>query len=435
MQSPKPLNKLESGDVLDKPVASKTGHILSLPNELLLRVISFLSTGAIRNLMASRRLLPLCEQGLYRSISLLELPHRSLRLLETFVLRPDLALLVQHLELDLECINPWEIPQDQIPSSLRPDGMGALSLAKNLRSFCLWGDEDWIWEPTKARYRETIFNMNLTRLEVPAIYDVKVRRSCVRRLPDAPPEWDGDLGAEIRKLLQTQPLLEDLALAETSISYQTVSSLESNLQPSDIPKLKSLEATPRIAAAFLSVASQLESLNLLLTSWAWGDFDFSKLNGTPPAVRLSIRRLAIRVSYSDGWVWSHFDSVLGLFPNTEELSVVVSALTSSKEVEHAKHYFDKLASYVYVLPSLRNADVRYQTMYPETPGILEVGEGSIFEFKTACPLLETLVSPKGEIWGFSPKHNSGGGSSIIGRITKDWDEWQEDLPPQDEAVA
>ncbi|KAG8901817.1 hypothetical protein FRC00_004319 [Tulasnella sp. 408] len=291
--------------------------------------------------MVNRRFQSLCERSLYQSISLLELPGRSLRLLETFLLRPDLAIMVQHLGLDLEWIDSWEVPQEQNPSMLQPDGMKALSLAKNLHSFCLWGVDDWIWEPTQARYRETIFNMKLACLEIPVMSDVKVKWSCTRpRGPDSPPEWDGDLGAEIRKLLQAQPLLEDFALTETAISRETLSSLEDNLQPSDIPKLKSLKATPDVVAAFVSAGPRLKNLNLLLA--AWDDFVLSKLSDAPTVARLSVRHYSIRVWYSDEWVWSHLAKVFALFPDAVHLSVAINAGTSSKEVEYAKHYFDKV---------------------------------------------------------------------------------------------
>ncbi|KAG9022326.1 hypothetical protein FS837_006447 [Tulasnella sp. UAMH 9824] len=335
--------------------------------------------------------------------------------------------MVQHLGLDLEWIDSWEIPQDQNPSILQPDGMKALSLTKNLHSLCLWGVDDWIWEPTQARYRETIFNMKLARLEIPVMTDVKVRWSCSRpRGPDAPPEWDGDLGAEIRKLLQAQPLLEEFALTETKISHETLSSLEDSLQSSDIPKLKSLEATPDVVAAFVSAGPRLESLNLLLASW--NEFVFSKLSEAPTAARLSVQRYSIRVWYSDEWLWSHLAKVFALFPNVEHLSVAINSLTSSKEVEYAKHYFDKVASSMHVLPLIRSVKVRYETLYPETAGIFEVGEDAIAELKMSYPLLETIINPKGEMWGFPPRDSSVGVPKVIGRIGNEWNEWQNDLP-------
>lgn len=60
------------------------------------------------------------------------------------------------------------------------------------------------------------------------------------------------------------------------------------------------------------------------------------------------------------------------------------------------------------MPSLRSVEVRYENLYPETPGIFEVDKESIMDFKTSCPLLETIVDPENRLWTFRPDRESSG---------------------------
>ncbi|KAG8920190.1 hypothetical protein FRC01_000881, partial [Tulasnella sp. 417] len=291
-----------------------------------------------------------CEQALYRSISLPRHPRRSIRLLETFLLRPDLALLVRHLEIDLSWRRPGPFPPGQVPSALQPDGLEALSLAKNIKSLSL--DGTWIWKPEMAEFRETIFNMKLVQLEVPLISDPDVLPECIYQRvlnedSDGEENWDGesgslggDLGNKICRLLQAQPLLGELKLTDPEISHTTKQSLQENLQVTDVPSLKSLQADPYVAMAFLRVAPRLESLNLMLASW--DDALLSKMETNSAAIKFSIRRFTIRVKYSSGedqWFWKNITKVFSLFPNIEQLAVTVNAFTRKEETEPARYYF------------------------------------------------------------------------------------------------
>lgn len=57
-------------------------------------------------------------------------------------------------------------------------------------------------------------------------------------------------------------------------------------------------------------------------------------------------------------------------------------------------------------------------MYPKTPGIFEVDTGSVATFKTACPLLETVVDPEERLWTFQLDRQGSGGfvPQLVGRL-------------------
>lgn len=300
--------------------------------------------------MVNRLLLSVCEQALYQNISILKSPRRSIRLLETFLLRPDLALLVRRLGIDFGWWYPETFPQTQVPPTIQTDGLAALSLAKNIHSFSLSGVADWVWAPDMVPFREVIFKMKLLQLGIPFLRDPHIQYMCVYPPSDWPEEsWDGGLGDEIQKLLQAQPLLEEFNLTGPSLTRKTAASLQANLQASDVPSLKSLQASPEVAVAFLSVAPPLESLNLTIGDW--DDRLFSEMETNSTATRSSVRRFTVRVweSDEDMWFWSNLVSVLALFPNTEELSIGINSCTTATDVEPAKYYFEKVLLLLHIL--------------------------------------------------------------------------------------
>ncbi|KAG8921097.1 hypothetical protein FRC01_000416 [Tulasnella sp. 417] len=423
------MNKLGLEQAAYRPAQSQITTILDLPNELVLRVISLLSTVSVPNLMVNRALRSVCEQGLYQSISLPQCPRRSILLLETFLIRPDLALLVRHLDINLRWRDPGQFPQDEVPSVLQPDGLYALCLAKNIRSLRLVGVADWIWEPKMAKFREAIFKLKLTRLQVPHIRDPHTEYACVwpggSIIQDS---WDGDLGDDIRKLLQAQPLLEEFNLSTMSITYKTSGSLRDRLEASDIPCLKSLQAAPYVAMAFLPVAGRLESLDLLIEDW--DDGLFSDLEAKSTLAKLSVRCFTLRAEYDDEWFWNNLAKVFALLPKTEELSIAIDSLTSNRNVEPAKYFFEKVSNDIQILPSLRHLTVTFETLYPETPKIFEVGMETLLECKLSCPMLETVVDPEMRLWIFRLDHQSSRGfvPQLIGPLTAWHPEPAKDLP-------
>ncbi|KAG8925742.1 hypothetical protein FRC00_003658 [Tulasnella sp. 408] len=285
--------------------------------------------------------------------------------------------------------------------------------------------------------------MKLARLELPLINDPHVEYECVLYEDSDGEEgvwtgdeetWDGDLGSEIRKLLQAQPLLEEFKLSDYGISYKTEESIQANLLASDVPNLRSLQAGPGLALAFLRVAPRLERLNLTISNWS--STLLSEMETSSAAIKLSIRHFTIRIWYSDKWLWDNLASVLSLFPNTEELSITINSLTSQKKVNPANYFFTKISDSIYVLPSLRNLNVEFETIYPETPRIYEVEVQSIINSKTACPLLETVVDPERRLWTFRPDRQVLGcfEAHLVGPLMEKCSERMKDLPNPEEAM-
>ncbi|KAG8894000.1 hypothetical protein FRC00_009705, partial [Tulasnella sp. 408] len=286
----------------------------------------FLPVGSIRNLIVNRSFRSICEQELYQDISLPHHTFRSIRLLRTFLLRPDLALLVRHLEICFNFDTSYEF--SRTPEDLRVNGLGALSLAKNIRSLSLRGDVDWIWEASKDELRKAVSKMRLVRLTFHESWEYLRRNSRV------------DFGANIRRLLQAQPCLEEFRFSESieDITFSRVASLRACLQASDIPNLKSLKAPPVIAMVFLPLATRLESLDLMTADW--DDRLLSEIESKAAAIKLSIRRLVIRVSnfYHDQWFWNNLNNVFALFPNLEYLSITVNSMTTARGVKPARFW-------------------------------------------------------------------------------------------------
>ncbi|KAG9018812.1 hypothetical protein FRB90_009282 [Tulasnella sp. 427] len=406
-------------------------NIDGVPPELLLQIMFYLTPSGIRNLIVNRALRPVCEQGLYKNILIPRHSERVIRLLETFLARPDLALLVRHLSIDLSWLGRYEQAQD--PSSLQPNPLQALSLAGNLKSFAPHGIADWIWGPTMSAFRDAVFGMKLTRLEIPLLRDPSMPWGCT--WPDDEGivdfNWDGGLGQEFLRLFQSQPLLEELILPTGDLTWETVEGLATNLKESDIPSLKFLRAAPDEAPAFLSVSSRLERLSLTIGDW---DEDmFSAMEAASTSIKLSIRSFSIRVWYHDErrpWLWTNLAKVFGLFPNTESLSVTINSSTTMDNVPYAQYYFGKVAEQVHLFSSLRSVGVKYETLYPAKPGIFDVEAQTIDAFKVACPLLQSLVDPMDRLWTFGPQPQSSRESCahLVGKLRPEYYGHMKDLP-------
>ncbi|KIO18710.1 hypothetical protein M407DRAFT_156073 [Tulasnella calospora MUT 4182] len=180
--------------------------------------------------------------------------------------------------------------------------------------------------------------------------------------------------------------------------------------------------------AFLPVANRLESLNLRIEDW--DDRLLSNMETKSTAIKLAVRHFTIRVWYSNEWFWSNLAKVFALFPKTEELSVAINSLTTATDVEPASYFFEKVGNNIYELPSLRHIEVKFETLYPETPGIFEVGTDSLVEYKTACPTLETVVDPAKRLWSFRNNHQGSGDFEawLVGPLTRERPAPVKDLP-------
>ncbi|KAG8901067.1 hypothetical protein FRC01_009936 [Tulasnella sp. 417] len=343
--------------------------------------MSLLPKSSIRNLIVNRSMRPVCEQGLYQNISLPQHTYRSIRLLQTFLLRPDLALLVRHLEINFNF--RIRFLQRRVPSPLQLDAVRAISLAKNIRSLSLLGHSDWMWEPGRDELRQVVSKMKLLRLELRILSDPSsgYHSAAGARSWKYPGRRDVDLGAEIRRVLQAQPSLEEFRLTNLveNIIPKIKASLQACLQASDIPSLKSLQATPELAVVLLPIARRLESLDLVLV--APNDRLVPEIKAA--AIKLSIRRLTISI-----------------------------------------------ANYAHVFPSLREIEVRYEAVDDMAQGIPKVESQTVVDLKTACPLLEIVVDPEKGLWIFpvdlqSPRSWT---PFFVGRVISAPQWPQEDLP-------
>lgn len=112
------------------------------------------------------------------------------------------------------------------------------------------GDVVWIWKANKEEPRKAVSKMKLVRLDVPILVDPHTGyeqwdshfAGTARRRKN----MDVDLGADIRRLLQAQPYLEEFKLSDSAedISPRSAASLRACLQASDIPNLKLLQRSP-----------------------------------------------------------------------------------------------------------------------------------------------------------------------------------------------
>ncbi|KAG8910111.1 hypothetical protein FRC00_008847 [Tulasnella sp. 408] len=274
--------------------------------------------------------------------------------------------------------------------------------------------------------------MPLTRLSLPKILDPGTIPEYFESRPIPRHEgWDRDIACEIRAVLQAQRNLENLFFTWLRYSDQLLSALQATLSPSDIANLKGLEAEPRSAIPFIGIAPKLESLTLLPTVWTgWSDELFLKLKTSSADSQYTLKRLAVHLSYDDQWIWANLEKVLALFPNTETLRLAVRADMQPED------FFEKIASYSHVLPSLRNIEVQYTSLFPEF--LSEVGVKSVTALKARYPHLEIIVTPTNQMWLFqrSQKASSNYPPTPFGPVGLRWSEsWLKDLPAQNEVSA
>ncbi|KAG9051542.1 hypothetical protein FS837_004052 [Tulasnella sp. UAMH 9824] len=244
---------------------------------------------------------------------------------------------------------------------------------------------------------------------------------------------DGGVGAKIRALLQAQPFLEDFKLSERLDAAKSTASLQAcGLQASDVPSLKSLQAKPGVALAFLPVAPRLESLKLMTTMWS--ELLLSSIATKASAIKLSIRRFTISVWDHNRWFWNNLDHVFALFPNVEYLSVSVNVFPWSRNLEARKVSFGVIANHVHHFPYLRDIEVRYSHPGVKLPDILKVETQTALAVKRACPLLEIIVDPERRLWMFRPHRESPSGfvPVIVGPLMVAEHPWDmKDLPTRE----
>ncbi|KAG8944317.1 hypothetical protein FRC04_002037 [Tulasnella sp. 424] len=416
-------------NISEKGIGGLSINLLSLPNELLFRIISFLSMACIRKLFINQRLRPICEQCLYEEISLSGQTRRSLRLLETFACRPDLALQVRRLEIDVSWFNKWEGWNEEMPQILSPDGMDALALARNIVSLRVSGDCSWTKLEARtaeaARLRETISKMKLIDLEIEVPSKEDPDRFCCTL------GARNELGSRLLAILRAQPLLESFAFSELRVILAgTPYNIRSSIQDSDIPNLKSLTARQDMAAAFLPAAHRLESLSL--TGW-WGFHRqiMRTLEGLPAPRRASIQNLTLSVKRGEEEIWLNLPRILALFPNVQKLNVGI--ILFQKVPSEAKQLFNQVTEAARVLSRLRQLEVCYEAFNSQFNVDIGLEMEDIIECKTRCPLLETFIDPEGRLWEFEDDAGPGSareghGPRLVGRLESRAEGFAEDLP-------
>ncbi|KAG8922422.1 hypothetical protein FRC01_014068 [Tulasnella sp. 417] len=326
--------------------ASQPSDLFYLPVELLKQVISYLPVYSQASFMVNRFIRPICEECLYDAILLAEHPQRSLRLLKTFVLRPDLALRVHKLSIDASGVEYTSSGKTLGGSNF--DRATALSLAKNLHYLSISVSGNWLRKPQYSSLRKAIFNMKLKGLTLPYVIEWTLWN-------DLRASWNirdrsEDMVHDIRSLLQAQPQLEHLSFMQCGLSDEVLSILKANLLSSDVPSLKSLEANQNVAIPFMAAAPGLESLKLKIIG-KWDDTILSQLEGSSIQSRSSLRRLAVKAWSPDAWISENFARVFALLPNLEALKVWIWVRSEGLDVTSAEYYFNM----VYV-PSVLAAD-------------------------------------------------------------------------------
>ncbi|KAG8933523.1 hypothetical protein FRC00_013116 [Tulasnella sp. 408] len=341
----------------------------------------------------------------------------SRRLLQTFIIRPDLALLVRHLEFST--FDSAESPYNwnDVPQVLKPDETNALSMAKNIRSLALVGPTDWIYGPNQTGFRDAVSKMKLTQLKLERMADSPIALRSARRLGHKFRYLGPDYAEEIRGVLHAQPLLESLSIVGCSFSMDTLYNLPSQLVYLDLPRLKCLTGNPDIAAAFIGALPGLEYLNIIECYWT--EQRVTSMEKSPVANRASISKLSVQMVNPDKKCWQYLGGILALFSNTEtlQLQVVIKKYCWPRnphdQSEPGEDYFSTIIQFISLLSALRHLEFAGKMVYPVKDGAADdVQESFIAECKIACPQLESFIDHKGRLWEYKLESDQGGAGSF-----------------------
>ncbi|KIO21307.1 hypothetical protein M407DRAFT_29082 [Tulasnella calospora MUT 4182] len=384
---------------------------------------------------------PVAPLDLRRSSPLDKHAWRTVRLLETFLLRPDLALRVRHLDISAYYCNNL-CYERVIPDVLQFDGTNGLSLAKNVRSLTLSELRDWIHMPERTNFRAVVSTMKLTHLKIQGIRDGPIIGDDYRM-------WNGNFFEGMLGVLQAQPSLESLSLVECKFSPAFLSDLGARLSGSDVPALRNLTAQPEVAAAFLTRISGPESIALAIDEWR--EPDLIPMSMGDAENRASVRELTFRVSQKRDWTREQVSRFLPLFPNVETLRVVLCSRyhVAWEEPQGVEDCLYVVPSNIHILPSICCLELGYEADHEIPNGwkpvrqegtvsafgddrvIFERLEEFIREIKLVCPQLEMFVDPKRRLWVYLPdSDSSGGGSSakLMGKLEVEQEGFVKDLP-------
>lgn len=291
--------------------------------------------------MTNRHLQCVYEQILYPHINLCAKPYRSLGLLRTFVSRPDLALLVQSLDIDLgwyedELVTKFENTSPAAGLSR----INALALAQNIKSVGISGVA-WLWGDEMKKIQEIVSKMKLTGL--------RIHESWPRAYTNHKLKHKKEAFANLDTLLQGQPIIQDLRLEYFLLKLSPKSDASQiGIRNSGIRSLRTLRADAATVALILPVAGEeLDSSEM--HNWFGSNNkyfpipSFSKL----PAATERVRKLhlSMRWTYELGWDFD-FGRLLELFPNVESLRITgVSSYPSASQSILFETYFEKVNTF------------------------------------------------------------------------------------------
>ncbi|KAG8928336.1 hypothetical protein FRC01_006091, partial [Tulasnella sp. 417] len=389
-----------------------TGQLLTLPFELHEHIALFLPSGSIPNLIkANSHLRSIYEQILYRSINLYHQPLRSTSLFRTFTLRPDLALLVQSLDIDLI---PCRVEVSSQTHTISPFRVAGFALARNVKSLGISG-KCLFWGQDMSAIHELISKLRLTSL--------RIRRWQPEDVTTPPHEV---VFANFRTILQGQPMLQDLMLERCGLERSVWVSMgilpgrdpteasPHGIEASDIPSLRILRADAMMVASILPavVGDKLESLEMYTPRYSSERVDgllsyFSDLK----EARQQIRRLHLPVridSIHTGWRFD-FRNVLELFPNLKSLKIMgTSGASLVYFPQILDDYIKRIISQITRSPGLTILETSLTSHYHEQKYyVVDVKEELMVQLKRSCPALETFIDPGMREWRFLPSFERG----------------------------
>ncbi|KAG8971596.1 hypothetical protein FRC05_010942 [Tulasnella sp. 425] len=394
-------------------------QLLSLPLELHEHISIFLPAISIARLMMGNcHLRSIYEKILYRHINLYAQPHRSNALLRTFTLRPDLALLVRSLDIDLRWSEVSTVSGQLSISPAHPARLGALASMRNINSFGLSGVA-WLWGVGMKDIQDVVSGMRLTSLRV---HEWWPTRSDPHRQNKA------RVYANLLAVLQGQPQLLNLELNYFLLKMGAAHGRQTpiGIQSSDIAGLRTLKAEAYTIASILPVAGE-ELESLVIQSWDGNNGKFlatSFSNFTAATGRIRKLHLSVRwYSYSGSDL-----PALESFPNIESFritGVLESPLFLQPKLVDA--FFEKVASQITNSPNLNKLEMSFEFEFQSEPDLDLLGDVSEelrLNLKSSCPSLKWLIDPAEQEWVFLPTEKGSGGNAFrvmkVGQLYHDY---------------
>ncbi|KAG8911634.1 hypothetical protein FRC01_005610, partial [Tulasnella sp. 417] len=321
------------------------GHLHALPFELHEYISSLLPFVSILDLIKAGRILrSIYEQIPYRHINLSNQPLRTTRLLRTFAERPDLALLVQTLDIDLSLCEVKLFFQDCTISPFHAPGLAA---ARNVQSLGISGI-CWLWGGDMSAIYDIVAKLKLTSLRIPKWQPVD---------SSVPPPPFEDVAANLRAILQNQPMLQDLTLEDyafergvwfsmaISPGSHPVDVMSHVIERSDVPSLHTLRGDAMTIASILlhAIGGPLESLEMYWNNVMYPGNQLLSRYSDMKEARLQIRRLHLSVVGPSLYtaLGLDFGRVLELFPRVKSLKVTASSVSLAYSPEMLDDFIGK----------------------------------------------------------------------------------------------